>query len=258
MKIVSWNIAGGHTFLGGAENVRSYEKEDLDYFINILKEVGADVVCLQETHTPTDGKPYHAQVIAQELGYGDFINHTLTERESHIKEGYYSSISTLSRFPIKTSRFHALPNPNLTITRPNGELWISYTEGILLGEINYNGVGVNIANILLIPFHYFERDFAEPEFNNIREEIVRVLLSLLDKPVLAIGDYNLDNLKKYFPELFENKKYIEAFENIETAPGRGQQDHILYSHQWSLKEYGVNKEVNADHYLCSATLDLKE
>lgn len=167
-------------------------------------------------------------------------------------------ISVLSRYPIQSSRFYALPNPNLTIIRPNGELWISYTEGLLTGEINYEGVEINIANILLIPFHYFKRDFAEPEFDSIRENIVEILLGLLDKPTLAIGDYNLHDLKRHFPELFENGKYEEVFENIETAPGRGQQDHILYSHHWRLKEYEVNEEVNADHYLCSTTLDLKE
>lgn len=257
MKVVSWNIAGGHIFLGGVEDVRSYEEEDLSYFIDRLRETDADIICLQETHTPTDNSHHHAQIIARDLEYKNFINHPYTDRESHIKEGNYSSLSTLSRHPIQSSRFHALPNPSLTITRPNGELWISYTEGLLIGEINYNGVEINIANILLIPFHYFERDFAEPEFNSIREDIVKALLPLLDKPTLAIGDYNLNNLKKYFPELFENKRYNEVFEDIETAPGRGQQDHILYSFHWNVERYKVDREVNADHYPCSAELTLK-
>ncbi|MDO8655329.1 MAG: endonuclease/exonuclease/phosphatase family protein, partial [bacterium] len=70
MKVVSWNIAGGHIFTGKIADASSYEEENLEYFIDILRERNADIVLLQESHTPIKGgEKSQGTLIAEELGY---------------------------------------------------------------------------------------------------------------------------------------------------------------------------------------------
>jgi hypothetical protein len=54
MKVISWNIAGGHKFVGSVSDAATYEVEDLDYFIKNLTAEKGDLLGLQEVHTPTD------------------------------------------------------------------------------------------------------------------------------------------------------------------------------------------------------------
>lgn len=248
MKIVSWNIAGGHTFRGRVEDASSYEKEDLDYFIDQLTVLEPEIISLQEAHTPTDQThSSQAQTIAQNLGY-EFVNHPYSDR-SHIKQGQRLSLATISKFPIEKSYFHLLPNPNLKTVRPNGDVWVSLDVGFLVTEVDYRGLKVNVGNCHMVPYHYFGRDFLE--FEDIRNAISGFLISLSERPTLVAGDFNYNNLRELLPTIFENGRYQESFEGIETAPGRGQQDHILYSKDWTLGNYEVRK-LDADHYLCAS------
>jgi hypothetical protein len=107
----------------------------------------------------------------------------------------------------------------------------------------------------MVPFHYFKRDFIESEFEPIRRSIAEFYKSLANKPTIAGVDFNYNDLKKLLPQIFEDDLYREAFEGIETAPGRGQQDHILFSKDWRFEKYEVRK-VTADHFICIADLEL--
>lgn len=253
MKIVSWNIAGAHIFTGRVEDASSYGKENLDYFAEQLSSLEPDIILLQEAHTPIDQtREPQAQIIARNLGY-EFVNHPYFDR-SHIKHGQQLSLATISKLPIEKSYFQPLPNPNLKTIRPNGDVWVTFDAGFLVGTVDYRGVKVNVGNGHMIPYHYFNRDFFE--FEDIRNSISELLIALSEKPTLVAGDFNYNNLRKLLPRIFENGTYHESFEGIETAPGRGQQDHILFSNQWVLRNYQVRKEISADHYLCVAELEL--
>ena len=250
MKIISWNIAGAHLFRGDIQDSTNYEEENLDYIIFHLKNSAADFAGLQESHTPIDGgDKSQAFIIGSELNYRYIDNHPYGK--SHIKEGNLLSLSNLSKLPIIKSYFHLVPNPHIQIVRPNGDNWVSFDVGFLVSEIKYNDKLVNIVNCHLVPFQYFNRDLAEPDFKLIRDDIQNFLLSLLDKPSIILGDFNYDKLKNIMPDIFIDNNYKEAFENVETAPGKDQQDHILYSHHFKLKNYSITK-LNTDHHLCQA------
>lgn len=120
MKFICWNIAGGHMFRESLEDAISYDEEGLDYFIEKLKGENADVVVLQEAHTPIKkGEAAQSEIIAKRLGYSFTTNHPYGH--SHIKSGQQLSLSTLSKFPITRSYFQKIPNPGLSIVRPNGD-----------------------------------------------------------------------------------------------------------------------------------------
>lgn len=103
----------------------------------------------------------------------------------------------------------------------------------------------------MVPFHYFKRDFAEPDFQNVRNAIGELCVSLVERPTLIGADFNYNNVAVLLPDIFVNNLYQEAFADIETTPGRGEQDHILFSRQWHSISSEV-KKVEADHYLCLA------
>ena len=253
MRIVSWNISGGHMFKGTTEDAVSYDRENLDYFIERLEDVDPDVISLQESHTPSGyNGASQAEIIAQHLGY-EFVNHPYSDR-SHIKQGQLLSLAIISRFPIERSYFHLLPNPKLTVTRPNGDVWISFPVGFLVAPLKYENRKINIANCHMVPYHHFKRDFME--FVDVREDASSLLLDIAKEPALVGGDFNYNDLRVLLPGVFRNGVYNEAFEGIETAPGRGQQDHILFSHHWKLENYEVHR-ATTDHYICVTDLLLK-
>lgn len=250
MKVLSWNIAGGHTSDTG-ESVK-YEKEDLQYFEQQIKLVNPDIAALQESHTHNeDIKQIQANIIAKDLGYRYVENHPYGK--SHIKEENQLSVGTLSKYPIISSYFHQLPNPNLTIERPNGDTWITFDVGFLVTTITYHEQKAVIMNCHLAPLHYFKRSYDEPEFQNIRDDITELLLPFSEIPTIVMGDFNYADLRKILPKIFEQQKYQEAFENVDTTPGKKQQDHILFTKHWKLEKYEI-LQANSDHHMCVSTL----
>ncbi|PLX21273.1 hypothetical protein C0584_03040 [Candidatus Parcubacteria bacterium] len=256
MKIVTWNIAGGFTMKGSIESGYNYDEENLNYFINRLKSVGADCISLQESHTPTNESKTKSQgeIIAKKLKYS-FYNRPYDK--SHIKDENLLSLVNLSKFNITKSKYVLLPNPKLEVVRPNGDKWHTHDKGFLISEIDYKGEKINFVNGHIFPFHHFNRNFMEDEFLNIREFISDLLKSLSNKPTIVAVDMNFNDLSVLLPELFKNNLYKESFLNIETAPGHGQQDHIMYSKHWNKEDFKVTK-TKSDHYICSTDISLKQ
>jgi len=255
MRFACWNMAGGHTFNQSLEDGISYEKENLSYFIGELKKVNADIIVLQESHTPIDGREKsQAELIATELGYNLAGNH-IYQNPSHIKTGNGLSLAILSKYPTSGSVFHEVPNPHLTIVRPNGDTWKTYDVGFLTCTVDYQKTTINIVDGHMVPFHYFKRDFMEDDFSPIRKSITDLFLSLGEKSTIIGCDFNYNDVPKLLPQVFENALYREAFVGIETTPGRGQQDHVLFSHAWKLIKSEVRK-ASADHFICIADIEL--
>ena len=256
MRFASWNIAGGHLFRKSVEDALSYEEENLDYFISELEKIVADILVLQESHTPIDTTQLsQASIIAKKLGYKLAGNHPYQEN-SHIKKGNQLSLAVLSKHPVINSSFHRVPNPNLKITRENGDQWKTYDVGFLNCALDYHGTKINVSNGHMVPFHYFHRDFLEPTFQPIRDSIVQLFISLSQQPTIVGADFNFNNLKSLLPPIFEKGLYKEAFIGIETTPGKGQQDHLLASHQWVIKTSDVKKKSSTDHFMCVMDVEL--
>lgn len=253
MRIGSWNIAGGHKFFGNHSRAlkEEYGEEDIEYFIKVLKKENPDIILLQEVHCFLNPlKSQQRDIIAKSLG----LNATFPQAycESHIEKGKNISLVTLSKHSFSNTYFHLLQNPKLTINRSNGQVWKSMDAGFLVTSIEYENEIINVLNGHLIPFHYFKRDQLDHEFKNIWKDIKNLFLQFKDLPTIIAGDFNYQDLERLFPEVFTY--YKDAFK-AETAPGKGQQDHILFSSHWSLKKTEILK-TQSDHYLCLANVEL--
>lgn len=255
MKILSWNIAGAHTLKEQTDDGVLYEEENLKYFIQGIIDTQAEMIGLQESHTNFDDRNNaHANLIAKKLRYKYYNNQIYGK--SHIKEKNWLSLSNISKYKIIKYYFHKLPNPNLSVLRKDGNTWTTLDVGFLISEIKYNNKKINFVNGHMIPFHYYKRDFLEPDFKNIRNSITNLFLSLFNNPTIIVADFNYNDLIKLIPGIFEDKLYTEVFTCVETTPRRGQQDHILFSNHWNMLNYEV-KKMNADHYQCIADVMLK-
>ena len=256
MKVATWNIAGGHPLLGsGAEALReNYAQETLGYFTETLRKVNVDCVALQETHIAFHGDgSSQADVIGSELRL--HVSPSQPYGKSHIKDGRLLALANLSRLPILQTYFHKLPNPGLTVVRPDGARWVSQDVGFLVSQVLFQEELIQFVNGHMVPFHYFGRSFHELAFQRIRDDISHLFMALAQTGTIIAADFNYTNLQDLLPRIFEDGSYQDAF-IADTTPDKGQQDHILLSKQWQYRSCEI-KKTETDHYLCLADVTLK-
>lgn len=256
MKVATWNVGGCHLFNGESkDNTSVYNDLDLAYFANVIKTTNADCIGLQETLTNTKNlNKNQMQDLAKILNYHWHTNRACILKESHIEPSAFMSLGSLSKLPVIKTYYKILTNPNLKITRPNGEIWITLDSIFEVLEIQYKNHIINFANCHLIPLHYFNKNYQDKEFYNLISETELFFLQLSSKPTIVLGDFNFDDLQKIYPSIFKNNLYNETFKR-DTTPYKGQQDHILYSNHWKMADYRITKH-KSDHYLCEAEINL--
>src|SRR3989344_7736510 len=149
MKVISWNIAGCHKFKGRTESASDYSEQDFDYFVQILENAQADFVGLQESFTSAKDGVSQAEQFASKVNYQYCENHPYGE--SHYDHGNRLSLGNLSKLPVTKNYFYLLPNPKISILRPNGQTWTSFDVGFLVSVIDCHGQKINIANSHLVP-----------------------------------------------------------------------------------------------------------
>ncbi len=258
VSVGTWNIGGGFKFDKKIQDGFSYETEDLDYFISHIPESKIDILSIQEAHSatkPNTDKEHQIKTIGEALNF-NFTN-SYPYGPSHIKAGNLLSLGNVTRFSIIDSEFYKLPNPNLTIERENGDIWKSFDVGFLVSKIDFLGTEINLINGHMVPFHYFEKDFMDPEFDHIRDAITEILIETSDLPTIIATDFNYPDIQTLLPKVFQNNLFYSSFNNQETAIGKGQQDHILFSNHWSLIDYKINSNTRSDHFMCISEIQLR-
>ena len=95
----------------------------------------------------------------------------------------------------------------------------------------------------------------EEAFQYIREAIERIFMTYAESPTIVMGDFNYPDLFEMLPSAIHDGGFRDVFVGEETAPGKGQQDHILVSRHWKINRYEIRK-VLADHHQCIADISL--
>lgn len=242
VRLVTWNIGGAYI---SNDDHKSYSYSDIAYFLDVLKEVSPDIVCLQEAHVSADlNQPAW---LAEKLGLY-MVSHAYDD--SHLLAGCQLSVAILSRWAPLQPEFVMLPNPHLKLGW-KGEKVVSHNKGFLLAEINLAGQYLHVASGHLLPFHRFGRSLEDTTFNAIRERIEALFLQ--EKADALIGaDMNCADLSAGLPELMRHYACV-PFDL--TRPDGRVTDHILYSKSWHLVR-GWTVQTHADHHLCVADLTL--
>lgn len=253
IKIASWNIAGGHSV--SSLQQFDYTPEDLNYFIEQLRTVDADIVCLQESHTPEDGSTSNAHAIAHVLGYSYVLNSPSSP--SHIEEGSKLGTAILSKTPFSREQVVLYPYPAARL------FWKDSLAAVDRHEKNLQVVQIEkflVANNQMLPIHLFGLSYDdEKEGGELARGINETMVANVACPVLWCGDFNFENPLSIYPHL-NTLQLTEALPGKDTRPSVGgakrRADHIFYSPEFRLLASDV-MTVNADHYLCWAEFELE-
>ncbi len=228
-----------------------YGIEDINYFIHELKSINPDIVCFQEIHV--SGKNNQPRIIADSLCFQNVTTYSIAN--SHLKDGEKLSISIISRFPIVSSKFNILPNPNLTFIW-KGEKAFSHDKGFLEAIVDYKGTNIRILSGHMVPFGKFGKSFLDDEFKEIRSQIEKIILHE-KMPEIVCADMNFDEkIDKLIPNVFDNDFKFILKEGPTTPEGR-KYDKIIASKEWK----SVGSEIvkgRTDHFLCFADVELND
>lgn len=245
MRLATWNIGGG--FITQNQDL-NFDLENLDYFIEELAKITPDIVCLQETHESEHSS--QPRKIANALGFSSVV--TEATAPSHIKDEERLCISILSRYPLKSSKFNMLPNPNLEFLW-KGRKELSHDKGFTEAILNFDGHDIRVLSGHMVPFRKFGRDFMEDDFKHLREKIEEVILGT-SFPEVVGADMNWPDIYALIPKVFSSG-YSFLLDDIPTTPKERKYDKILASKEWRCSESKIIKG-RADHFLCYADLEL--
>ncbi|MFA6197690.1 MAG: endonuclease/exonuclease/phosphatase family protein [Patescibacteria group bacterium] len=248
MRVATWNIGGG--FIESNQK-HEYDIEDINYFIQELKSINPDIACFQEIHVSE--KNDQPKIIADSLGFQYITTHSIAG--SHLKDNDKLSISIISRFPVISSKFNLLPNPNLQFEW-RGKTAFSHDKGFMEAVLDFKGTNIRVLSGHMVPFRKFGKNFLDGEFKEIRNQIEIIILhEKMPKIICADMNFN-DEIEKLIPNVFENDfKFV--LKNNPTTPKGRTYDKIIVSKEWESSNSDIING-KADHFLCFADIELKD
>lgn len=249
MKIIYSNISGGFIFAGQTYGELLFSKVSLKNYIEYFRDKDADIISLSEVHLEDKTSSRMVEQMAREL---DMPYHSsLALDSSHLDTGKLMGMAIISRYPIIDQKELHIPSPGIEVIRPNGEHWKMLGKGGQRVNLEIGNDVVSIINFSYFPFHHFNRRLDEPEFRDLRQQLIHILLNEEDaNSTIITGDFNNKNIKLNvaFPELFANGLLTEAVQAQSTVIGYDEQlDYILYQSTFYKAENQFVEFNGSDH-----------
>lgn len=250
IRICTWNVGGG--LIRSDRNV--FEIEDYGYFRSALIEIGADIVCVQESHSGMDCSEDQLALLAAALGLPHVVSQVLSQ--SHLKPATNSSIGVATRLRVLKRDFLKLPNPNWTGRGPDGTEWVTFDKGFLSLVLEVDGRSICLVTGHDFPFRAFARSEEDPELLEMHDSLNALLKRrAADLPTLFTGDLNIEQPSRCLPVLQAPVFHRVIPSGPTTQPWQMQFDHIYGSGDFQVRASGVIPG-EADHLLCWADLQL--
>lgn len=241
MKIVSWNIAGGHTIKSN-KRFDYDEHENAEYFIDHLKAIDADVVCLQESHWHPEKSLSNRIATALNLG---FVFETVNS-PSGIDPQFKESTAILSKNIIEDKAALKLPYPDFELFLPDGTPAAQWDKFLQVCRIN----GIVVGNIHTQPMGYFGFDYHEGQGVEYAAELEKCLTDNMRSPFVLAGDFNTTMAENVFTNFYHDNNLLDALPSSQpTRPSGKHIDYILHTPTFSVKQSDI-VETSTDHFLC--------
>lgn len=245
LKFATWNIAGGR--IAKSDELFHYEdKENADYFITKLRELDADIVCLQESHYSADNSL--SRRIAAAIGM-PYVFET-PNHPSHIEQGFDISTAILSKLPFVSTQSIQLPYPEFEMRFKSGKLANTYHKFLQIVTLD----GFTLANIHTQPLRVFSYDYHTGDGKTYAHQIEDMLLTELEAPLVLAGDFNIEHVNTLFTRLFDKLKLRDSLNPKKATDIHGRHiDYILCSMGFEVIKSGI-EDSQSDHQLCWAIL----
>lgn len=259
LKVVYENASGGFD-CRGIKPKETPTKYSLPEYIEQYKRHNPDILCLVETHAKDKkGNSQMVSEIAEALHLPHVKNYA--HSPSHLDSSKFLGTAVLSSYPLIRSTITPLPNPNLTVMRPNGQQWQSHDKYIQETMLNVRGKPIRIKVFQGLPFHEFDTFLEHPNHEVYRREVSTVLSVQDDIPTIVVGDFNNHHLdvQHAFPGFIRDDNLQEAVKVPTTHRFHidDQSDHIFYTPK-SLVVASSFAELNlSDHYTLIAEFFVK-
>lgn len=248
VRIASWNIAGGHPIR--SLNHLDYSPEDLDYFIEHIRALNPDSVCLQESHTPkTDGQS-NADRIAQALNIPHVFNSPASI--SHIDSQHQLSTAIMSKTPFQHTHSAFFPNPDTRLFWKDGRPADTHEKNIQVADFG----DFAVANTQMLPLTLFGYDYQDETYGGALARGINEVMekTIPNKPLIWCGDFNVADPRVMYPYM-QTRELADALPDEATRPSQDgskkRPDHIFFTSEFGLQNAGIRK-TNSDHYLCFA------
>ncbi len=241
MKIASWNVSCFRVSKSASFEF-DYDKENPNYFIDIIEGVNPDVICLQENYT--NDKESFSRRIADKVDFKYILD--APGSISYFNKVYRDTNSILSKFPLEFKKNIKTENPKWEHTFADGYHGTSYDEYFQVVKIKDH----YLTNAHFLPEKTFEKDYSK----GIGNEYFEKALSLFEPYPLSflIGDFNTVSLDSMLKRFAKKKDLKNVFKDIGTRPIPGGdvviEDAIFAKKNIPILKKGVVKTRN-DHYL---------
>ncbi|MEU7768604.1 alanine racemase [Nocardia sp. NPDC049190] len=252
LRVVTWNIAGGRRVLSQDSNKPfDYGGVDLPYFVEQLRRIDADVICLQETEIDPDGST--AQQLAAMLGYRYVYETEMSP--SHMDTSKRLGIAVLSRLPIQDAESQRLPSPQFEL-RVRAEQVQPYARFAQVVTV----AGIPVGNVSPMPLHVFKDEagrrytYESGEGATLAKEIGRTVTAMMRGRGIWVGDTNTDNPVLVYGPVFDKLGMIAALDpTARTVPPHPRRPVGAPDQLWATAEtFGVAASgtvaTETDHY----------
>lgn len=218
----------------GTYNIKLLDKGNgMDQFVQEMKELQPDIICLQEVdqHTFRTGNIEMVKEMAEAAGYSYYYFY----QTMWIIKGYYG-IGILSKYPIIEVSSTQLPNYMLNEPRV-----------LASAMIDLNGKPLSIYHTHL---SFKEREVRKKQIDYISKEIQH------KENTIFMGDFNTFTATDFFD--IEGMTAIQrAYDPFITFQDFGFPDNIYFSNDMKL-EYAASAPITfSDHHLLYCDLSLK-
>ena len=248
MRIASWNVSCYKLSKSASFEFDYEDKENPNYFADIINKVNPDVICLQENYSNKETSFSEKIIKGTNLKY--YLDAPGTR--SYFNKKYYDTNTILSKYDFEEKENVLSINPKWQHTFSFGYTGATYDEWFQIAKIK----GLTMANVHFLPEKTFEKDYSKGIGNEYFEEN----LDLLKKyPFsLFIGDFNTVSLNKMLKKFAKEKNLVNIFKDVGTRPiPSGDvviEDAIFCNRNLKIIKKGLVKTRN-DHYLIWADID---
>ena len=250
MRIATWNIAAGHKLQSSTP--LAYAEQDLSYFIDQLRRIDCDVICLQEAENRPDTGYSMAKDIADQLGI-DYIFETLTH-PSHIRKNALLSLAIISKNPLTETIATPQPYPSFPLTLPDGNPAKKHVKYLQHAKID----GIMVANVHTQPLEFLGTPYESDLGKEYAEELNQLFIRELQRPLIFTGDFCADlhtsHVANIYTRTCETLQLTDILPPGQTKPfNKGRSDAIFVSPELTTTDSSIT-ETMTDHFLCWATI----